>query len=228
MTMTDLPPKPDDFSLGDGASDEGVAATLAPTVTVKLCRTCSTPLPVKGEDGYHVQRLYCEKCGPPTKPRKKKIVPTGDMPQSVINNNFEVKVPSPAKSKLDDRQQAVEQGFIDMMGIVPMGMAAFGDEVCPPAIKAALPAIGHQIAILSKYHPVLAKIFADGEISGELMAWFGLLLATTPVLIAVLAHHDMVPETIAKRVAYTAAMGPAIMESVVATLEVTDADDTAP
>lgn len=233
--MTDtLPPMAEGFTMGDGPAQESVAFApekddIAGLSVVKhepgrngepvatMCVTCGVnPLPKKGEKGYHPQRKYCgNPCGPPTqKKRRVKVTPSGadELPPS-IQNTFNVTIPKPSSSKLDARQSAVEQGFIDMMGLIPMAMAAFGDEVCPPTIKAALPGIAHQVAILSKYHPVLAKIFADGELPGELVAWFGLILATSPAVIAVLAHHELVPPLVAERVAYAAAMGPSVVEA---------------
>jgi hypothetical protein len=172
--------------------------------SVSECLTCGLPLPKEGEPGYHVQRKYHNDCRP-AKPKGKKkpsIGPDGDaqLPPRVVNN-FNVKTSSSAKSKIEPDLKAVEEGAAYMLGFAPMILAVLGDSVCPDVIAAAIPDIARQLALLSKYHPAIKKIFVSGEGTGEMMAWIGLVITISPVIIAVLAHHDLLKGKVGDRIA---------------------------
>jgi hypothetical protein len=176
---------------------------------------CTTALPRVGEVGYHSMRRYCDAHQPRSSPSaakrraKAKVEGRSDEtpPASVITNNFTVKVPTPPKTPKTSPTAVVEEGATEMLSLLPMILAAFGDEVCPVALQSAIPSIAHQIAILSGYHPWIRKLFTSGENSGEIMAWFALILVTSPVIITILAHHNLVSGKLAERLAYVSAMG---------------------
>ena len=69
----------------------------------------------------------------------------------------------------------------------------------PEALASAIPAIAHQLALLSKYHPFIRKIFVSGEGTGEAMAWVGLVIAVSPAIIAILSHHNVLRGKMAER-----------------------------
>jgi ribosomal protein L37E len=182
------------------------------------CITCGTPLPEKGEEGYHPQRKYCVSCGAPSDAKKgkktksstrtrTKVGPAGDEPAPrSVTNNFTIKA-STGKTKLSNEIAAVEEGATYMLGFAPMIMAALGDTVCPEALSQAIPDIARQLAVLSKYHPFIRKIFVSGEGSGEFMAWIGLLITISPVIVTVLAHHELISGKVGERIAYASAFG---------------------
>jgi hypothetical protein len=166
------------------------------------CVKCGLPLPKEGEPFYQVQRKYHNECRPYTAPKAKvkaKVTPGNDDPApKSVTNNFKVTIPK-ANPKLETEMQAVEESATFMLGFIPMALAGFGDEVCPQALVAAIPAIAHQLALLSKYHPVIRKIFVSGEGTGEAMAWVGLAIAVSPAIIAILSHHNLLKGAAAQR-----------------------------
>lgn len=179
--------------------------------SVSNCIKCGLPLPAPGEEGYHVQRKYHNECRPASRSGKKKnktrVRPSGDEPAPTrVTNNFTIRA-STGKAKLPADIAAVEEGATMMLGFAPMIMAALGDTVCPEAISAAIPDIARQLAQLSKYHPFIRKIFVSGEGTGELMAWIGLVITLSPVIVTVLAHHELVSGKVGDRIANVAAFG---------------------
>ena len=178
---------------------------------------CVNPLPAPGTSGYHSMKKYCDEHAPKSstgaKKRQANIAPDDDVPApKSVTNNFVVKS-SPSRAKSSPAIAAVEEGAAAMLNLIPMIMAATGDDVCPIEIAKAIPAISHQLAVLSTYHPFIKKIFASGESTGEAMAWLGLIIATSPVIIAILSHHDLVSGKIAERIAVAAAFGKVVAES---------------
>lgn len=172
------------------------------------CLTCGLSLPRPGEPKYHVQRKYHDECRPAKPKGKKKPVlgPDDDAPApKSVTNNFNVKVPTAKAPKIEADLKVVEEGAAAMLAFVPMVLAVLGDDVCPQVIEAAIPDIAHQLALLSKYHPLIKKIFVTGEGSGEFMAWVGLAITISPVIIAVLAHHDLLKGKVGERIATAAA-----------------------
>ena len=156
---------------------------------------CGVPLP----DGRHPNRKYCDEHQPKqSKPKKK--TPTGDdVPPRTVNVN--IKTPTTPKRKGDADAEAVRAGATVMLGFLPMAFAMAGDSDCAQVINDSIPAIAHQLGELSIYHPGLKKIFAPMESSGEAMAWIGLTMALAPVLVAVLAHHKLIPPALATTIA---------------------------
>ncbi len=170
---------------------------------------CAATIPVKGEPGYHRMRKYCDEHQPKQSPgaakRRAMTNENEPAPTRVVNNNFTIK--PQATKKATGPELAVEEAAAAMMGLVPMLLAAFGDEVCPEAMKSAIPEIAHQLAVLAKFHPAIKKIFTTGESTGEFMAWLGLVIVVSPVIVTVLAHHNLVSGKLAERIAFVASMG---------------------
>lgn len=160
------------------------------------CAKCGRPLPAEGEPGYHPQRKYHPECRV-KKPSKVSPDPDAPAPRSVTNN-FKVTLPK-SSAKVDADISAVEESAAYMLGFVPMILAGLGDDVCPEALASAIPAIAHQLALLSKYHPFIRKIFVSGEGTGEAMAWVGLVIAVSPAIIAILSHHNVLRGKMAER-----------------------------
>lgn len=158
---------------------------------------CTNRLPADAKPN----RKYCEAHlaqGSGTRKRTRLNPDGSEAAPASVTNNIRVTVPKVAKDK---NMEAVAEGAMAMLQLLPLTLAMTGDEVCPPAIEAALPAIANQLALLSKYHKGLAAFFTPGETTGELVAWLGLAAAVSPVIITVLVHHHMVSEKMADRLA---------------------------
>ena len=188
------------------------------TTGVQTCAKpgCDLPLPAKGEDGYHRLRKYCDQHQPSSSPgaaKRRMTNPAEPAPRSVTNN-FVIK-PAPVKTTKPAADTAkVEEGATELLNLIPMVLAMFGDDVCPPEIAKAVPLIAHQLAVLSKFHPALKKVFAGTESTGEMMAWLSLVVVISPVIVTVLAHHNLISGKIAERVAFAASMGGLLANAV--------------
>ena len=149
---------------------------------------CDSFLP----NGAPKSQVYCVKHQP--KKRARTLGEPKEPPPPKIEVNLGKGAPKGSPDEL-----AVEAGALQLLNLIPLVMAMTGDDVCPPAIASAIPAIAHQLGLLSKYHPGLKKIFAPQESTGEALAWLGLVLATTPVILVVCAHHKLLPESLLER-----------------------------
>jgi hypothetical protein len=107
-------------------------------------------------------------------------------------------------TKKDSDSDKVEAGALSMLIFVPMLWMLIGDEVCPVALNAALPAIAKQLGELSRYHPGLKKVFAPGEGTGEAFVWVAMAIAVSPVILAVLTHHRIIKGDMAERLSAAA------------------------
>lgn len=178
---------------------------------------CPNPLPRYGEEGYHSMRRYCDEHQPrsSTGAAKRRARAAGEEtpPASVVNNNFNVKLPPSPKPSASDPLAGLTQAATEMLNLVPLVLSATGDTVCPEALLAAIPAIARQLAVLSTYHPALKKFLTPGESTGEMLTWIGLVVAVSPVLITVLAHHHLISETLAERLASFSTIGAALSTS---------------
>lgn len=207
--------------MGEVLGDRFVTMLEDAVVAVACAKEgCTNFLPLPGEPGYHRLRKYCDDDQPKQSSgaakRRAKLEPNDNepAPTRVVNNNFTIK-PTPTKStKPTGAVAEVEAAATEMLNLVPMLLALTGDDVCTPEIANAIPNIAHQLAVLSKYHPFIKKIFISGEGSGEFMAWLGLLIVVSPVLVTVLAHHNLIPEKIANRLATAAVFGQVIAQAV--------------
>lgn len=169
------------------------------------CAKCGLPLPSDGQPGYHPQRKYHNECRPnPVKKKTTRVTPNpGEPSPKSVTNNFKVEVKT-TKTKESDVLKEVEEGAAYLLGFVPMILALTGDEVCSSVLSEATPAIAHQLAMLTKFHPGLKKVFVSGEGTGEAMAWIGLMITLSPVIITILAHHNLLKGKAADRLSQAA------------------------
>lgn len=180
---------------------------------------CIYTIPLEGEPGYHRMRKYCDEHQPSqssgAKKRRAKVTPNSDEPAPrSVTNNFTIK-PTPTKVVKPSGEVAeLESAITEMMNLIPMVLALTGDTVCTPEIANAIPNIAHQLAVLSKYHPFIKKMFISGEGSGEFMAWLGLVIVTSPVLVTVLAHHKVISGKLAERLATATTVGSVIAQGL--------------
>ena len=131
-------------------------------------------------------------------PKKKKE----RAPRSV-QPKITVQVGNTREPKANSEDAKLKAGALKLLGFIPLGFVLVGDATCSAAVEQALPAIADQLVALCEYHPNLKKILAPTETTGEAMAWFGLFMATSPVLLAILLHHNLLPEKIATSLAAT-------------------------
>lgn len=179
----------------------GVAG--APSVAECQKPGCGLPLPEKGEDGYHPMRKYCDEHQP-----KAKYKNTDKMPPSAKGPVINVNIPKPNAPKKGSDVEKLEEGALRILGFLPLTFALANDEVCSKAVQDALPQIAHQLALVAEYHPGLAKILAPAESTGEAMAWMGLVMAITPVVLAILSHHNLLPKKIGETLGAAFSMVP--------------------
>ena len=102
---------------------------------------------------------------------------------------------SRASSK-DAKAEQTAQGAAAFMNVVATGFAIAGDNVCAGAVAQGAPAWAASIGELSKYQPILATIFAPAGGDNQVGAILGVLLATGAIALPVLAHHNLLPESI--------------------------------
>jgi hypothetical protein len=156
-------------------------------------------------EGHHPTRRYCEghvKDGPLR--RKADRARKRDIPPVTIKLGTG-RVGRP--TKLEEDQQRVLDAATAWLGLIAGVLEATGDDVCVEAIKKATPQISLQLALLAKFHPIIVKILAPVEASGEALIWIALLIAASPVVITILTHHNLIDEKTAQRMGMVAAMG---------------------
>ena len=83
-------------------------------------------------------------------------------------------------------------------------------ECRPQSFINCKPQEAQQLAVLSKFHPIIAKILAPVEATGEALAWVSLSMELTPFILAVLVHHNVIKEEDARKVGIFTAMGSVI------------------
>lgn len=147
---------------------------------------CSNALPAYGEDGFHPARKYCDEHQPASKSKKK------DAPPRITVNMGTGKT-----SKKSEVTEQAEKAAAMYLGFLPVIFAMANDEVCSAALADSIPAMAHQIALLTEFHPGLAKMLSPSESVGEAMVWAGLAMAMGPAITAILVHHHLLPEKLA-------------------------------
>lgn len=165
----------------------------------RLCALegCTTHLPLNA----HNTRLYCDQ----HKGKKNRVSANRqEREPASVTNNVTIRLPG---SSLSKEQKVVAEGATALLQLIPLVLSMTGDEICPPEIEKAIPAIAAQLASLSKFHPGLKKFFTPGESTGEMMAWTGLCLAIAPVLLVVLTHHGVIGKDLAERLAAFTTLG---------------------
>lgn len=168
----------------DDTLEPGVAG--APPVDYCQRPGCDLPLP----DGHHPMRKYCDEHQP------KQSKPKGDKPPKSVTVNFKTTAPKAAKA---GPAEEVRAGATSALTFVALGFQFVGDLECAAAIQAQTPQIAAQLGELAQYHPGLAKIFSPVNAQGEAAAWLGLAIAVAPVVIAILAHHNLLPTSVAEK-----------------------------
>jgi hypothetical protein len=186
--------------MSDYTPEPGVAG--APSVSTCQKDGCGLALPVKGEQGFHPMRKYCDDHQPKAKYKEDRMPPSAKGPTINVN------IPKPNAPKKGTELEKLEEGAQRLLGFLPLTFALANDEVCMTAVQQALPQIAHQLALVAEYHPGLAKILAPVESTGEAMAWMGLVMAITPVILAILSHHNLLPKKIGETLGAAFSMVP--------------------
>ena len=163
--------------------EPGVAG--APPVDFCQKPGCENPLP----DPHHPMRKYCDDHQP------KQSKPKTDKPPKSVTVNFKTTAPKAAKGPAEE----VRAGATSALTFVALGFQLVGDLECAAAISAQTPQIAAQLGELAQYHPAIAKIFSPVNAQGEAAAWLGLAIAVAPVVIAILAHHNLLPASVAEK-----------------------------
>lgn len=162
---------------------------------------CQNSLPV----GHHPTRRYCEghvKDGPLR--RRAERARKKDTPPVTINIGGP-KLGRPPKLKGD--QLRVNDAATAWLGMAASVLEISGDLVCAEATKNAAPQIALQLALLSEFHPILVKILAPVEATGEALVWVSLAMAISPLILTVLTHHKVISDEAAGRIGIFTALG---------------------
>jgi len=169
----------------DDTFEPGVAG--APPVDTCQRPGCDLPLP----EGHHPMRKYCDEHQP------KQSKPKGDKAPKSVTVNFKTSKPAAAKK---GPAEDVRAGATSALTFVALGFQLVGDLECAVAVSAQTPQIAAQLGELAQYHPGLARIFSPVNAQGEAAAWIGLAIAVAPVVIAILAHHNLLPAAVAEKI----------------------------
>jgi hypothetical protein len=185
---------------------EEVSRLLGPPLSEDQCQfydehgqRCTLLLPL----GHHKTRKFCDghiKGGYLIKEAKRR---KSDRPPV----NVKVNLGAAKGAKLQGDQQRVLEAATAWLGLVSGVLEASGDKVCAEATTQAAPQIAMQLALLAKYHPLIVKVLAPVEASGEALVWVSLLVAVSPLIITVLSHHNLISEEVAGRIGIVTAMG---------------------
>ena len=135
--------------------------------------------------GSSPKRMYCSDCPKGAHRRAAK----SDTPPSGITVN----VSAGKGPKLSSAEKKVEEAALAWL-MLAATLLAMNDPTCAEAVKSSAPQVATQIAVLSKYHPVIARVLNPVEASGEVLAWITLVVAVSPIILTVLAHHKLLDE----------------------------------
>lgn len=153
--------------------------------------------------GHGNRRVRCDGCQKTGGWIHKKTKSAKDRPPVNVN----VKLGGAKTPKLEPDQQRVLEAATAWLGLVSGILEASGDTVCAEAAKQATPQIALQLALLAKFHPIIVKILAPVEASGEALIWISLMVAASPLIITVLTHHKVISPEVAQRIGIVTAMG---------------------
>lgn len=163
---------------------------------------CTEPLP----DNAHVTRRFCvghQRGGHLLKKAKADKAPRGHV-------NVTVKPPSPRRTPKGDDVARVVGAVNAYLGLAAKILKARGDEQCATTIGDSAQGIAESVGEIARYHPGIAKMLAPVEATGEAAAWIGLLVAVSPVIVAILAHHELLPQSVADKVSVGVAVTGAV------------------
>jgi hypothetical protein len=186
-----------DITLGDdeGSGGAGLDITLDPCKCPDTHETASGQCDQFLPEVHGQNRIRCDGCQRDGGWIHKGTKAKKDRPPVDIKIDLGK---SPKATKLEPDQQRVLEAATAWLTMIGQGMAAFGDETCPKALAEATPQIAQQLAILSKFHPMIVKVLCPIEATGEGLAWISLTMALAPVVLVVLVHHKVISEEQAK------------------------------
>jgi hypothetical protein len=182
---------------GDGAAGgtpSGEEWIIPPTGRTCKAAGCNGVIP----DNSHPARKYCDEhfVGNGGSGKRYRADRGGEQAPKLI-----VDLGGAKKTSAKDKRVAeTAAGAVAFMNVVATGLAATGDDVCATAIAGGAKGWGDAVGELSKYQPWLASFFAPVGGESQLGAWLGFLLATGAIALPVLAHHNLLPESIGARV----------------------------
>lgn len=192
-------------------ADGGVGIADPPVIpdapTGKQCAEAGCPnvIPGHGEPGFHPARKLCDehyvggKGG--HRERKAKRSP-GDTAPGNVDLTVNLGNKGGGKTAADKRVLKVTNGATAMAQTFAVMLTVGGDPVCGKAIAEGAEQWGKAIGDLSRYQPILEKIFAPtGEVTGQGMAWLGVIAATCGIVIPVMAHHKLISPDLANKFA---------------------------
>jgi hypothetical protein len=162
------------------------------TETARTCATegCENELPEKSS---HFRKYCDEHMVARPKSRDK-------APRSVSIN-----LPRQPVTKKARDSERVAQAMLGYLGIMEGLFRAANDDVCADAVKRAAPGLAQAVGSLAEYHPVLVKVLAPLKATGEATAWLMAVVAVGPLVLTVLAHHELIDKTLAERLGVVAA-----------------------
>ena len=199
MIALEDPPVLDGLSTGESGTETATVAERVDPCNCGLTHDsidgrCPNDLPV----GHSPKRKYCDDCPKGMHKRSKADTPPV---------NVTVKFPGGAAKDFTPTQRKVAEAATAWLGMLAVLLEVQGDATCATATKRATPEVANQLAILSKFHPIIAKVLAPIEATGEALAWISLALAISPVVLTVLTHHKVISEEAAARIGIVTAMG---------------------
>lgn len=157
---------------------------------------CGLNIPGHGQDGFSHARKFCDFHSAESKKnrsRKKK----GDTPPVDVSINLGT---PGGRTAADKRVAKVAAGATQMAQTIGTIIAVGGDAECGAAVINGAPTWGQAIGDLSRYQPVLEKVFApSGEITGQGFAWIAALAATAGIAVPILAHHNLISPAMASK-----------------------------
>jgi hypothetical protein len=194
----------DAFATGDGSLAEPVIlidpdpAYDVIVYSGKVCNVegCEHRCPAKGEPGYASARVKCDEHYVGSKKAGSKKHPRDDAAPMDVSINLGTG--SKGSTVADKKVAKVTAGATQMVQTVGAIMFAMGNQADGVVVLNGAEAWGKAIGDLSRYQPMLEKIFAPaGEMTGQALAWVAVMAATAGIVIPVLHNHGLVSDTLA-------------------------------
>jgi hypothetical protein len=184
LMLTGTEPPPD-------ATDPDDARVILPNGRACAEPGCTDFVP----DGSHPARKYCDEHfkGRGGRTERKRNGQTGEKPPKLV---VEVGGKRPSGGKSDQRARDTAAGAAAFANVIATGVAMTGDDVCASVIAGAAGQWGDAVGELSKYQPWLAAFFAPVGGDSQLGAWLGFLMVTGSIALPVLAHHNLLPDSV--------------------------------
>lgn len=174
----------------------GEFAVAPPNGRICAEQGCVNTLP----DGSHPARKYCDEhfVGKGQRQARKRAGNNGERPPRLV---VDVGGKRPKDGMKGQRARDTAQGATAFANVIATGISMTGDNVCATAIASQAAAWGESVGELSKYQPWLAQFFAPVGGDSQLGAWLGFGMVTGAMLLPVLAHHGMLPESVGAKLA---------------------------